>query len=165
VPFFAVIYTEKGVSFLEWIKVTVRHAEYDFVGAPDNVFRAWIMAMILTAAMEKIPTQNQMENRLGKDNYQALVKYLKENNAPLEKVLKKVMEDVAVVNQKRKHNSKYMSEYRSGATRGTPQGHHVKGKIREEKIREDKTVFKGLKELAKKDPVFKKNLVKIGLKV
>jgi len=150
---------------MEWVKVTVRHAEYDFVGAPDNIFKAWVMAMILTAAIEKIPTQKQLETKLGQDNYKALVKHLKENNAPLEKVLKKVMEDVSAVNRKRKHNSRYMSEYRSNAPRNTLQIDHVKGKRREEKRREDKTVFKGLRNIAKHDPKMKKSLEKIGLKV
>ena len=126
---------------MEWIKVTVRHAEYDFVGAPDNVFRAWIMAMILTAARERIPDQKQMEIRLGKDNYHALVKYLKENNAPLGNVLKKVMEDVEVVKHKRKHSSKYMSEYRSKTQRGGLHTDNENAKIREDKSREDKTVL------------------------
>ena len=154
---------------LEWIKVTVRHAEYDFVGAPDNVFRSWIMAMILTAAMETVPGPFQLEKKLGKNEYNSLVKYLKENGTPLEKILKKVMEDVTCVRRQRKHNRDYMLRSRGIDTSGAPQGRHVGVRrnvdIREDKIREDKSVFKGLKELAKKDPEMKKNLEKLGIGV
>jgi hypothetical protein len=148
---------------LEWIKVTARHAEYDFVGAPAEVFRAWITAMIFTAVLEKIPTEKQLEMRLGKENYHALVKHLKENNAPLEKVLKKVMEDVHFVNQKRKHNRNYMSEYRSNTLRKPLRETHVNGNIREDKIREDKT--SSLKDLSSKNPEIKASLEKMGVKL
>lgn len=126
---------------MEWIKVTVRHAEYDFVGAPDNVFRAWVMSMILTAAIEKIPDEKRLENKLGKDNYMALKNHLKENGILLVNILKKVLEDVEVVKHKRKHSRKYMEEYRCNAQRGGQQAVMLNAKIREDKRREDKTTL------------------------
>lgn len=150
---------------MDWIKVKVKHAEYDFVGAPDHVFRAWIMAMIFTAALDKIPTPEQLELKLGENNYRDLCKHLKNTGTSVGNVLKKVMEDVNTVYRKRKHSSEYMSEYRSKTLHKVLRGDNVNAKIREDKIREDRTVFKGLKHLAKKNPDMKKALLKLGMKI
>jgi hypothetical protein len=125
---------------MDWIKVKVKHAEYEMAGAPDNVFKAWIMLMILTAALEKIPTPKQIEARIGNTNYQSLIKYLKENGTKVEDILAKVMEDVELINNRREHERKYMSEYRGKALHKPLRKRCVSGKdkIREDKIREDK---------------------------
>jgi len=120
---------------MDWIKVKVKHAEYDFVAAPDNVFRAWVMIMILTAAIEKIPTQKQIDARIGKENHADLVGYLDELGVSLNIILQKVLEDVDVVNHKRNHSREYMLSQRGGQP-----ARRNDAKIREDKIREDKTV-------------------------
>lgn len=158
---------------MEWIKVATRHAEYDFFCASDALFCAWIRSMILTAALEKLPTQEQLKHKLGAQNYHDLVRYLRKRKISLTYILKKVMEDVEVVKRQRQHNKEYMLKSRNcGAPRGVPQEPHVSVrrnvKIREEKIREDKTGYNShistLKELSK-DPNIKESLNKMGLKV
>lgn len=98
---------------MDWIKVKTAHAQYDFLGAKDNVFRAWIMAMIYTAGLEKLPNITQLEVLLGKQNYRDLEKHFKDMGISTEKVLKKVLEDVDVVRRHRRHSKEYMRGSRS----------------------------------------------------
>lgn len=122
---------------MDWIKVKVKHAEYDFSTAPSEIFKTWVMFMIFIAAIERIPTQQQLELRLGKKQYQDFINFLKENGLNDAKTIgEKVMEDVDSIRSKRDHERKYMRKYRcntlhKSCNRGID-------KIREEKIREDK---------------------------
>lgn len=127
---------------MDWIKVKVKHAEYEFSGASDAVFRSWIMMMMFVAAVEHIPTKEQFEARLGKDNYNNLVEFFAKTGGSIDIVLEKVMEDVDSVKRKRQHDSEYMTQYRRKTLHKplhNPRvSHDVKGKIRLDKIREDK---------------------------
>jgi hypothetical protein len=158
----------KGAITLEWIKVAIRHAEYDFLGASDALFCAWIRSMMLAATIEKLPTQEQLKHKLGAENYRALVRHFKSRKISLTYILKKVMEDVEVVKRQRKHNKEYMIRSRnSGVPRGEIQKPHVELRrnvyIREDKIREDKT--SSLKDLSSKNPEIKASLEKMGVKL
>lgn len=129
---------------MEWIKVKVKHAEYDFATASDNVFRAWIMMMIYVAVTERAPTPKQLEKRLGKDNYKALLKHLKETKTPISIIIRKVLEDVSTVLHKRERGRQYADKWRSKhlhkSLRKGLRKRQVRGadKIREDKIRSDK---------------------------
>lgn len=122
---------------MDWIKVKVKHAEYDFMGAPDNVFKAWIMMMILVAAIERKPLRKTLCDRLGEDNYNALEKWLVASGNSTDIIIGKVLEDVDHVNSHKQHSRKYMQQYRSKTLRKPLRGVNVNAKIREEKIRED----------------------------
>lgn len=122
---------------MDWIKVKVRHAEYDFSGAPDNVFRTWIMVMIFVAATECKPLREHLCNRYGKNNVNDLENWLAKNNVKLDTIFDKVLEDVEAINKRKSHNRKYMQDYRCKDLRNDLRGVHVKGKRREEKIREE----------------------------
>lgn len=129
---------------MEWIKVKVKHAEYDFAYAPAEIFKAWIMMMIYVAATERIPTKEQLDARLGKDIHKKLSDYMANNGSDINTVISKVMEDVNSVNNQREHTRKYMSEYRGKAIRNTlcKALHKTKvgskEEIRGDKRREDK---------------------------
>ena len=121
---------------MDWVKVRVNHAEYEFAGTQDNVFRAWIMMMMFIAAIESIPTPEQLASRLGKDNYNDLKNHFEKNGKNIDYIMDKVMEDVESVRRQREHARKYMGKYRRKALRKTVVS--GKDKIREDKIREDK---------------------------
>ena len=128
---------------MDWIKVKVKHADYDFSVASGEIFKAWVRAMTFVAATERIPTEQQLSARVGKENYDALLAYIKENDlAPLNIILEKVMEDVTHIVSRKEHDRKYMSKYRGKALCNTLRkplpSADVKGKRREDKRREDK---------------------------
>jgi len=120
---------------MDWIKVKNKHAEYDFAGAPDNVFRAWIMSMMYVAAIERKPLRNGLCNRVGKDNVIALENWLQNIDVDLNDIFDKILEDVEAVNIRKSHNRKYMKQYRCKHLHKPLRGQHVKGKRREEKRR------------------------------
>ncbi len=123
---------------MDWIKVKVKHAEYDFATAPADVFKAWVMTMIFVAATERIPTPAQLSSRLGKDNYESLLKYIDDNKlTSLDIIIEKVMEDVGVINNRRNHERKYMSEYRCKVLH-KPLHNTLPDASTDVKIREDK---------------------------
>jgi len=122
---------------MDWIKVKTRHIDYDFFGQPADTGWAWIQLMSMTAALERIPSEEQMKQRVGEDIYVRLTEVLQKSDTTIEEVLDKVMEDVEKVENRKSHNREYMADYRKDL-RNEPRGQHVKGKIREEKSREDK---------------------------
>ena len=111
---------------MEWIKVKVKHVDYDFNSADDKTFRAWIELMAFTAGLEKIPTQEQMEHRISKECVNSLTKVLQNNNTTLTDVLLKVLEDVNRANDKKEHYrlymKKYMESYRHVLCKGSVNG-------------------------------------------
>ena len=117
---------------MEWIKVKVKHIEYEMSNSPDNVFKAWIMVMSYVAATEKTPTREQLYNRLGEKNILDLEKWLIESHTGLDTVINKVLEDVVHIQTRRRHNKDYYQ-----ASERRPKGVFQVGKIREDKIRED----------------------------
>ncbi|KKM06129.1 hypothetical protein LCGC14_1747140 [marine sediment metagenome] len=123
---------------MDWIKVKIKHAEYDFAGAKDNIFRAWIMMMIFVAAVERKPLRKALCERLGENNYVELEIWLKKNDTSVDTIIDKVLEDVDSVNTRKSHDRKYMQEYRGKGLRKPLRGANVNGKRREEKRREDK---------------------------
>ena len=125
---------------MDWIKVKVRHAEYDFAGAKDNIFRAWIMMMIFVAAIERKPLRKALCERLGENNYIDLEKWLVNNDTSVNAIIDKVLEDVESVNTRKSHDRKYMQKYRGKGLRKPLRGADVNGKRREEKRREDKSI-------------------------
>lgn len=86
---------------MDWIKVKVTHAEFDFDGAPDNAFRAWIRLMTLVAFIERRPTSAQIIARLGNDNYNALQTQLQSHNVTIDNIIDKVLEDVEDIKYRR----------------------------------------------------------------
>lgn len=120
---------------MEWIKVKVKHFDYDFSDATDSVYKLWISAMIYTAVIEKMPTKEQLDRRLGREGHKNLSKYLQKTGVKLGYILGKVLEDVAVIKHKRGHSKEFMRTQRGGQ-----QDDNRNAKIREDKIREDKSV-------------------------
>jgi hypothetical protein len=126
---------------MDWIKVKVKHGEYEFADAPDNVFRAWIMMMLFIAATEKIPSEIQLEARLGKDNYRALCSHLSRNGVTMRRITDKVMEDVNMIVHKRLKGRDRQTKFRQEHTQSNALHNELvteADKIREDKIREEK---------------------------
>jgi hypothetical protein len=101
---------------MDWIKVKVKHAEYDMEAAPDNVYRAWIKLMTFVAFIERKPTIEQITARIGNDVSNALETYLITTGTTIWSVVDKVLEDVESVKysrmkgkerQERYHNAHY----------------------------------------------------------
>lgn len=97
---------------MQWIKVNIKHVDYDMASAPDSVFRAWVKLMTFVAAIEKIPTSDQLATHLGPVCYQKLCKYLISTGTDLGHVMAKVMEDVAGVVYSRECSKKRQKQYR-----------------------------------------------------
>jgi hypothetical protein len=128
---------------MDWVKVTVRHSEFDFSSASDSVFRTWIRMMCYVAVLERIPTEAQLSGHLGEKNYEDLKTYLNSlgNGVVTRYIMDKVLEDVERVQHRRivgkerqvkhrKDNATCNALHNAGVTRAD--------KIREDKIREDK---------------------------
>ena len=143
---------------MDWIKVKVKHAEYEFADASDSVFRAWIMVMMLVAGLEAIPSEEQIKARIGKKKFNNLMQYLDKHESfsvhsddksktSLSHIIEKVMEDVASVIRKRHKESEYMAEYRRKTLHKPLQSVCVSNGVREEirldKIREEKNKTRG----------------------
>jgi len=127
---------------MDWIKVKVKHAEYEMAGVADNVFRAWIMMMIYIAAVEHIPTQKQFEIRLGHKNFAELLKHFHKNGLKFDVVTAKIMEDVNSTLHKRKLGKLRQRKHLQNETAGNvPTGDalHNAGITEADKIREDKS--------------------------
>lgn len=130
---------------MDWIKVKVKHTEYDFMTASDNVFRSWIRLMTFVAFIERKPTKEEIKIRLGKESYFALEKHLKSIKMDINLIINKVMEDVSGIVHKREGNKKRQAKSReSNAPCNAPYNalHNAPvtqaEEIREEKIRVDK---------------------------
>ena len=131
---------------MDWVKVKVKHAEYDFEGAPDNVFRAWIKLMTFVAFIERKPNYAQLEARLGRDNYLALEQHLLSNGYKTGDVIDKVLEDVFQSNNLRRKGKERQARHRELHQSNVLRNADITAgdKIREDKIREaPKTVPKG----------------------
>ena len=122
---------------MDWIKVKVKHAEYDFEGAPDSVFRAWINIMVFVAAIERKPLQEELHKRIGKDTLVELETWLQKTGTSISSVIGKVLEDVDFINKRKSHERKYMREYRSKVLHNRLRSGSVSGK---EKRREEKNI-------------------------
>ena len=132
---------------MDWIKVKVKHIEYDLESAPDSVFRAWIRLMSFVAFIERRPTQEQIVARLGKDLYNALETALVTTGITVSQVVSKVLEDVESTKYKRikgkeRHEKFYNARHNAFVTPLATGADKIReDKIREDKIREDKTVL------------------------
>jgi hypothetical protein len=103
-------------------------------GAPLVVFRTWIMMMVYVAAIERVPTEEQLDAQLGKAEHRQLKEYLRKTGTSESIVIQKVMEDVDHIKSRRKHDREYMSGYRCKTLRKDLHDAVLVGKIREEKI-------------------------------
>jgi len=131
---------------MDWIKVKVKHAEYDFLDAPDNVFRAWIMMMSFVAGSERTPTESQLKIRLGEKNYDDLKCHALHNGYDLRYIMEKVMEDVFSANSLRRMGKERQKKYREihGSNSLHNASHNAditpRDKIRGDKIRNNTVV-------------------------
>jgi len=139
---------------MDWIKVKVKHAEYDMSAAPDNIFRAWIMIMIYVAAIERKPSREELCGRHVETTLISLENWLKKTGTTLDEIIDKVLEDVDAINSRKSHNRKYMQKKRVDTT-SPPRGNLVVGKRREEKRRynKDSILEQKFGKLAKKNAV------------
>lgn len=126
---------------MDWIKIKVSHIDYDFEGVDMRVCWGWIRVMSMTAALERIPTEQQIEARIGKKTLADLKIHLQTTGTTLDIVLAKVMEDVTHVKNRKEHDRKYMSKYRCktlhNGLQDTLHDDDVNGKRREDKRRKD----------------------------
>jgi len=120
---------------MDWIKVKIKHIEYQFSSAPAEVFKTWILVMSYVAATECKPLRNALRKRYGNENVNNLDKWCAECGVKLDLIIDKVLEDVEYLNRRKSHYRKYMSNYRRNALRKPYVRSNVKGKIREDKIR------------------------------
>ena len=121
---------------MDWIKVKIRHIDYDFDSVDPAICWAWMKAMSMTAALERIPSDIQIQNRIGIETLKKLKNILTKNGTSLEEVLVKVMEDVEHINKRRKDLRRYVRKHRSKHFVSAYKT--VTKPIREDKIREDK---------------------------
>ena len=128
---------------MDWIKVKVKHAEYDFAHAPAEVFKSWIMMMIYVAATERTPTTQQLETRLGKENFKNLLSHMEQNGCNMETVIEKVLEDVKHIQSRREDGKLLMRKVRGEQHVSKHVNANMKPceTIREDKIREDKKIL------------------------
>lgn len=136
---------------MDWIKVAVRHGEFDFAGASDAIFRTWIRMMLYVAVLERLPTEKQLVGHLGEKNYRDLEAYLDAlgNGTVTRYIMDKVLEDVSTTQHNRAtgkvrqriFREKHREEPKSNAVSNALCNAYVTGadKIRLDKIREDKT--------------------------
>ena len=97
---------------MDWIKVKVKHAEYDFGSAPGEVFKAWIMMMIYVAATERKPLRKDLCNRIGEKNVINLENWVKQIGISTDLIIDKILEDVEHINSRKAHERRYMQQYR-----------------------------------------------------
>lgn len=134
---------------MDWIKVRTAHVDYDFSGVEAEVGWAWIRMMSMTAAMERIPSEEHIKERIGAETYVKLCQVLKKNGVTPYKVLTKVLEDIRSYQRTKKQGRERMRIFRkklegnSDVSRNASRVRNVTvtcggDKIRLDKIREDK---------------------------
>lgn len=96
---------------MDWFKIKTKHVDYDYSHLSPDLFKAWIDSISLCAGMEKMPTQEQLENKIGKDLLIRLTDVLQKLNTPLTDILHKVLQDVEYARNKREHYREYMKTY------------------------------------------------------
>lgn len=132
---------------MDWIKVKIKHIEFDFAEAPAETFKAWIRIMGYVAVTERKPLRKHLCNRYGENNVINVENWLENHGAKLNQIVNKILEDVDSVKRRKSHDRKYMQDYRSKPLRKTLHKPLRKGqeKIREEKSK-DLQVFTYLKD-------------------
>lgn len=126
---------------MDWIKVKTQHVLYE--GFTPRIGWAWIKVMALTAQIEKMPTQQQIEQLVGINVSSMLHQHFIDRRSSVDQVLIKVLKDADDVIQKRNNWKQYKAQQREKSRNvhmevqrdSTP-------KIREEKRREDKIRIK-----------------------
>lgn len=137
---------------MEWIKVKVKHAEYDYADFSDCEFRAWIKIMCLTAIIERDPTDIELSRHIHHKTLKSLQRKLKDGSrngqGTLKDITRKVLEDVEYTHHLKVKNRSRMAEYRhkkavcnvlpvTATEHVTLQGKIRVDKSRVDKIRED----------------------------
>jgi hypothetical protein len=129
---------------MDWIKVKIGHAVYEYADLRDSEFRVWIGAMALTAIMEKVPTPEILAKNFNPRTLNSLENKLKLHRTTLETILNKVYDDVEYTKHLRSKNTSKIAEWRRKQADVTQLQLPVTlpvtypDKIREDKIREDK---------------------------
>jgi len=133
---------------MDWIKVKVSHVLYEYTDFSIYEFNAWIKIMSLTAVMEKSPTAEVLKRHINPRTLESLSKKLETHMTSVETIVKKVLEDVEYTKHLKAKNKSRMAEFRHkqanfnefvarDVTRDV--ACDVQVKIREDKIREDKS--------------------------
>ncbi len=124
---------------MDWVKVKVSHVTYDMAGASLEVRWGWITLLATIAAMERRPTDEQLDKILHIDIHKKLKDYLIKTGTTESAVIDKVMEDVEVTKYKRIKGKERQKHY-IDTLHNTSITPSLTGadKIREDKIREDK---------------------------
>lgn len=133
---------------MDWIKVKVSHVLYEYTDLSDCEFNVWIRAMVLTAILEKIPSQAVLRKHFNGRTLNSLEKKLNQHRTTLELIMNKVLEDVEYTKHLKVKNRSKIAKWRE-LHREQPNSNQLPlpvtlpvtlpDKIREDKIREDKS--------------------------
>ena len=125
---------------MEWIKIKVSHVLIEYSDFAENQIGAWVLAMGLTAALEKMPTEEQLKSKIHGSTLNSLKSGLSRHGVTLEFVLSKVLDDVEYANSLKETNRSKIAKWREKKKNVTSyETSNEPDKIREDKIREDKS--------------------------
>lgn len=108
---------------MDWTKVKTSHVLMECREYTDKEFRAWVEILALTAALERIPTREEILRYVHHKTLTSLQERLNRASRggqegaktcprSLEEMLKKVLEDVVRANRTKERGKKNSKEYR-----------------------------------------------------
>jgi hypothetical protein len=124
---------------MDWIKIKTSH--YAYTNLSLNEIGCLLLAQIMTATLERVPTDLEMRSRLPQATLRSLAGKLQDSCTSLAEVLQKVCNDVARVTEKRCKDVARLHNYRHNAknTIGETHINDPVDKIRVDKRREEKS--------------------------
>jgi len=123
---------------MEWFKVKTNHALIEYSDFTEKQIGAWIIAMALTASLEKMPSEAQLKKYIHGSTLKSLELGLSLHGVTLELVLSKVLDDVEYALSLKQTNRSKIANWRKKKENVTSNVTVTEpDKIREEKIREE----------------------------
>ena len=151
---------EIGETAMDWIKVKTKH----YLNTDLTLLErgAFITIQLLTAQLERIPTEKEMLKHVSKKSLSAIADRLDTRSTTLAEVLDKVCEDVAKVSHGRSQANDRKKKERTNSKKELLSHVTAPRQIREDKIREDKNKYKEYVYLSEDE--YKKLETKLGEK-
>ena len=124
---------------MEWIKIKVSHTLMEYSDFTEKQIGAWVVAMCLTGALEKMPTEAQLKKYIHGSTLNSLKSGLSSHGVTLEYVLSKVLDDVEYTKSIKETNRSKIAKWREKKKNVTSNVTVTEpDKRREEKRREEK---------------------------
>lgn len=131
---------------MDWTKIKIKHFAHNYLTKPQK--GTLITLMAYTAMIERMPTDKEVGQIVGKTSAKLVSKVLETLGESLPKVLQKVLEDVEKVNHRKSVSRRTSARYRK---------EHKKSDVSRdvsndttEKRREEKSIYKGKNKSFKK---------------